>query len=73
MESIRRSQLKEHVISYASFCKLIWHLIGIDELLIPESIFKHKRINSDFFKKEIIQTFRTAVQENAPDLISVVD
>lgn len=58
-------------MSYASFCKLIWHLLGIDESLIPESIFKNKKLTSDFFRTEIVNVFRTAVSENAPDLISL--
>lgn len=71
MENIRKSQLNDHVISYPNFCKLIWHLLGIDEIYLPESIFKIKKINSDFFRKEIVQIFKLAVQQNAPDLISI--
>ena len=73
MENIRKSQLKDHLISYPNFCKLVWHLIGVDESCLPETIFKQKKISSEFFKSEIVQIFRTAVSENAPDLIAVAN
>ena len=73
MENIRKSQLKDHPISYANFSRLIWHLIGVDESCLPETIFRQKKISSEFFRSEIVQVFRTAVFENAPDLIAVVN
>ena len=43
------------------------------KIYIPESIFKQKKITNDFFKKEIVQIFKNAVYENAPDLIDAIN
>src|SRR5690606_5090131 len=66
-------QIAEHCISTAQFKLLIWYLLGIEEDLLPDSVFDKFPITFNFVKRNICVLFRRAVSENANDLLYICE
>lgn len=56
-------------ITMEQFKQLIWHLLGLEPDLLPDSLFSQYEITLDFIRRNLPKLFHRAVIENAPDLL----